>query len=120
MGTHCYIALEDKDDKTVRYVYIHYDGYFSNIVPLLKKYYTVRKDVERLINSGVQSSLLLPNELYVCEDEELKPTTVKHRYIFESEAQRPELHIEYFYLFNKDDHWECQCTSMFSIDELKY
>jgi hypothetical protein len=112
MGTHCYIGIEDKNDGTVCCVYIHYDGYFSYIIPLLRKNYMERSNVEGLIACGDMQSLRLPNEWIVCENE---PTTFGDRYIFEMEARQ---NIEYFYLFNKDDKWEFQSSEMISIDEL--
>ena len=112
MGTHCYIGVENKNDKTVCYVYIQYDGYFSHIIPLLRKHYMDRANVEGLIACGDMQSLRLPNEWIVSENE---PSTFGDSYIFEMEARR---NIEYFYLFNKDDKWECQSSEMISIDEL--
>lgn len=116
MGTHCYIGIEDKNDKTVCYVYVHYDGYFSSIVPILRKHYLDRKKVESLIKCGDMSSILLPDEWFVNKDKELLPKKVENRYVFESISRK---HIEYFYLFNKDDKWECQSTNMFDMNELK-
>ena len=117
MGTHCYIAIEDKNDRTVRYVYVHYDSYFSHIVPLLRQHYMNRQNVERLIACGDMPSLLLPNkwvnEDYV--DDENKPRVVNDRYVFEMEARHPFNNVHYFYLFK----WECQSIEMFSIDALK-
>lgn len=115
MGTHCYIGIEDKNDGTVRYVYIHYDGYFSYIVPMLRKYYMERKNVESLIDCGNTQSLFLPNQWIVAESEGCLPLTVSDRYVFEREA----MIVHYFYLFNREDEWECKSTEMFRMSELK-
>ncbi len=120
MGTHYYIGVEDKNDGTVRYIYIHYDGYFSHVIPILRKHYMERKNVEGLINCGNSTNLRLPDEWISSvsndDNDETEPNTVDDRYTFEIEAR---LNIEYFYLFNKDDKWECQTSEMISIDEFK-
>jgi hypothetical protein len=72
-----------------------------------------RTNVEGLIACGDMSTLHLPNEWFVSENE---PNTFDNRFVFEMEAHQ---NIEYFYLFNKDDKWECQSSEMISIEEFK-
>lgn len=115
MGTHCYIGIEDKDDGSVRYVYVHYDGYFSHIVPILRKHYMERKNVEELIECGDMTSLLLPHQ---CTKGETQNEVLKHRYEFEIQARKVMMH--YFYLFTKEEKWECQSAEMFTMDQLKF
>lgn len=116
MTTHCYIGLEDIKD-SVHYIYVHYDGYFSHIVPILRKYYMDRKNVERLIDFGDMISLLLPNELDLEKGYKNKKKS-KNRYEFQTESVNIH-HIQYFYLFNRYDKWECQSTEMFDIDHFR-
>ena len=132
MGTHCYIALEDATDGTVRYMYNHYDGYFSHIIPLLRKYYMERNNVEKLIACGNTSSLPLPHECLTCltrltrdkedeedeEDEDNQSIMVINRYVFDAIARANG--IEYYYLFTKENKWECQTMNMIDIDKLDY
>jgi len=115
MGTHCYIALEDTNDDTIRYMYNHYDGYFSYIFPLLRKYYMERENVEKLISCGNTSSLPHPRECKTNDKEDKKYITVRNRYEFEAIAR--DSNIEYYYLFTKENKWECQSLNMIDIDD---
>lgn len=148
MGTHCNIGIEDRKDGKVRYIYVHYDGYFSNIVPILRARFMKRSEVEKLVRGGDLSGLSMhwqppsepsensePSETdwssetsesdWSSETSETSETsepseecpyrTIEDRYKFEERCS----FIHYFYLFNKEDKWECQSTSMFQIDELK-
>jgi hypothetical protein len=117
MGTHCFIGLEDKKDQTVRYIYIHYDGYFSHIVNIFRQHYMKREDVELLISHGDQTSLQEPSKLVNNNDENNKAALASNRFDFVRNAG---MYIPFYYLFTKDDRWECQTTDMFSMDELKY
>ena len=117
MGTHCYIALEDTTDGTVRYMYNHYDGYFSHIIPLLRKYYMERNNVEKLIEYGSTSSLPLPHEC-LTQNKDNQPVMVRNRYEFDAIARSS--YIEYYYLFTKENKWECQTSNMIDIDKLNY
>jgi len=42
MGTHCLIAIENKDG-VVQYIFCHYDGYISYMKPLLLNEYNIFK-----------------------------------------------------------------------------
>jgi hypothetical protein len=117
MGTHCYIGLEDKESGVTQYIYIHYDGYFSHIVEVLRKHYMNRQNVEHLISCGNRSVLQEPSKLTKNDDEDDQAILAKNRYDFHQIARRE---IEYCYLFTKEDKWECSSREMFSIDELKY
>ena len=117
MGTHCYIGIEETDG-TVRFIFIHYDGYFCHIIPMLRKYYATRENVKRLIEYGNKSILCLPHELSEeTIDEDEKPQTVAHRYAFEELVHHK---IEYYYLFTKEDKWLCQTSQMMDIDMIHY
>lgn len=82
-----------------------------------------RNNVEKLIACGNTSSLPLPHECLTCltcdkEDEDSKSIMVINRYVFDAIARANG--IEYYYLFTKENKWECQTMNMIDIDKLDY
>lgn len=51
MSTHCNIGIQELDG-SVRYIYCHYDGYPSHIVPLLINHYATESAVRELLSLG--------------------------------------------------------------------
>ena len=118
MGTSCYIGIEEQDG-TVEYIYVHFDGYFSNIVPILQDY-TTREDVKRMIAHGSDASILLSevqkNEPYTVLPEN-RPERIRSMYALLEVKPR----VSYVYVFTRDDEWVCDTTlPFFSMNELKY
>jgi hypothetical protein len=118
MGTSCYIGLEEQDG-TVEYIYVHFDGYFSNIVPILKDY-TNREDVKKMIARGSEAPILLSeiqkNEPYTVLSEN-RPQRIRSMYALLEARPR----VSYVYVFSRDDEWVCDKTiPFFSMNELKY
>jgi hypothetical protein len=112
MGTHCFIGLEDKKDSTVRYIYIHYDGYFSHIANILRKHYTKRENVELLISVGDQTSLAEPSKLMNNTEEENKAKLSSNRFDFVRDMG---MYIPFCYLFSKD-RWEWRISVLWNED----
>lgn len=56
MSTNSYIAIKN-DDKTIDYIYCHWDGYIENNGVLLQLYYNNKDRIRKLINLGSISSL---------------------------------------------------------------
>ena len=118
MGTSCYIGIEERDG-TVEYIYVHFDGYFSNIVPILQDY-TNREDVKKMIACGSEASILLSevlkNEPYTVLPEN-RPKRIRNMYALLEARPR----VSYVYVFTRDDEWVCDKTlPFFSMNELKY
>lgn len=118
MGTHCYIGIENQNG-TVEYIYVHFDGDFSSIVPILRDY-TKREDVKKMIARGTDAALFLSevqkNEPYTVLPEN-RPQHISNMY--ELLNQRPR--VGYVYIFTRDDEWVCHTTSpYFSMNDLKY
>jgi hypothetical protein len=118
MGTSCYIGLEERDG-TVEYIYVHFDGYFSNIVPILQDY-TNREDVKKMIARGNEASIMLSevqkNEPYTVLPEN-RPERIRNMYALLEARPR----VSYVYVFTRDNEWVCDTTlPFFSMNELKY
>jgi hypothetical protein len=118
MGTHCYIGIEEQDG-TVEYIYVHWDGYFSNIVPILREY-TNREDVKKMIARGSDATLLLSevqkNEPHTVLPEN-RPQRISSMYALLDARPR----VGYIYVFTRDNEWICHTISFyFSMKSLKY
>lgn len=112
MGTHCYIAIEDADGQ-VRYIFCHLDGYLRSIVPILKLDYMTREDVDALVRGGGRVTL---NRKENAVDSNGSPMeTVADRWAFQNEWKNQHS-IQYMYLFNEEDEWECYCNTAMTFD----
>jgi hypothetical protein len=117
MGTHCYIGIEENG--YVEYIYIHFDGYFSSIVPILRDY-TRREDVKKMIARGddvlLSLSQLQKNEPYEVRPEN-RPKRITSMYALLDARPR----VAYVYVFTRDNEWVCSpVIPFFSMNELKY
>ena len=114
MGTHCLIAIENKDG-IIQYIYCHYDGYISYMKPMLLCEYNTREYVEELIKKGGIVSLNKRNE-----------TIDKHSSAVEMSLKQSEFEREwyqytdvyYYYLFTKEDKWVVRCKHEIRLDEI--
>jgi hypothetical protein len=118
MGTHCYIGIEEENG-TVEYIYVHFDGYFEKIVPILREY-TNREDVKKMIARGTNACILLSevqkNEPYTVLPED-RPQRISSMYALLDAKPR----VSYVYVFTRDDEWVCDTTlPYFNMKELKY
>jgi hypothetical protein len=116
MGTHCYIGIEE-DDGSVEYIYIHFDGYFSSIVPILRDY-TEREDVKKMIARG-DDGLISLHELQKNEPYNVRegPSRISSMYALIDARPR----VAYVYVFTRDNEWLCDVTlPFFSMKHLKY
>lgn len=118
MGTHCYIGIEDQNG-IVEYIYVHFDGDFENIVPILREY-TNREDVKKMISRGSETCLLLrevqKNEPYTILPEN-RPQRISSMYALMDAKPR----VAYVYVFTRYDEWVCDVTlPYFSMSDLKY
>ena len=114
MGTHCLIAIENKDG-TVQYIYCHYDGYLSHMKPLLLSEYNTREYVEELIKKGGIVSLNKRNETIDMHSSEVEK--IQDRWVFEREVYMYE-DVYYYYLFTKEDKWVFRCKHEIQLDEI--
>ena len=114
MGTHCLIAIENKDG-TVQYIYCHYDGYISYMKPLLLNEYNTREYVEKLISKGGIVSLNKRNEMTNKHFSEVEK--IHDRWAFEKEWGQYQ-DVYYYYLFTKEDKWEVRCKHELRLDEI--
>lgn len=113
MGTHCLIAIENKDG-SVQYIYCHYDGYISHMAPLLSCEYNTRKYVEELISKGGIVALKKRNEM----DMHSSGVESAHdMWKFEREWYMYE-DVYYYYLFTKDDKWVVRCKDQIELNEI--
>ena len=112
MGTHCMIAIEDKDG-SVRYIFCHYNGFPAHMVPLLKKHYMTREGVNHLLSEGGIVSL----EDGIMDRHESRMEWAKDRQAFMSEW-RMTLSVPYLYIFTQDDEWLCCCNRNMPIHEI--
>jgi hypothetical protein len=95
MGTRCYVGLE-KSNRTVEYIEIDFDGYFSNMVPFLKN--KTQEEVKKMIDEGEKK---YERSIYA--------------------LLSPEHRINYIYIFTKENNWIChQSTPYIDMNELKY
>jgi hypothetical protein len=113
MGTHCFIVIEHKD-KTITYIFCHFDGYPSNMIPLLRMYST-RSDVEKLIENGSISYLQEP-------DKEIKrnhypTTTLTNRWAFREEWLTNKL-VHYYYIFTRENEWQFESNIAMNFDDM--
>lgn len=51
MGTSCIISMKNEDDSYTA-IYNHYDGYPSDVLPILESSYSTRAKVKKLIAGG--------------------------------------------------------------------
>ena len=118
MGTHCYIGIEENNGN-VEYIYVHFDGYFSNIVPILRDY-KKREDVKKMIARGNDAVLLLSevqkNEPYTVLPEN-RPRLAGSMYALMDTEPR----VSYVYVFTRYDEWVCDTVlPFFEMSELRY
>ena len=113
MGTNCLIGLQ-VDDEVTKWITIQLDGYYENIIPILREY-TQRTDVEKLIKLGSQSSLCPLNDLpeIVNEFDTDCPAEVA-----DSRNDLPE--YQYNYIFTTDNKWICSTDQFIDMDHLNY
>ena len=115
MGTHCYIALENKDG-TITFIYCHFDGYLSSVGKMLFNYYTTTEVINELLEKGSITSLELPiNDMKRYDP--IEKWTASNQYEFESEFyQRRD--ISYYYLFTKEQEWVCKAKDVIYLSDL--
>ena len=116
MGTHCYIGIEEQD-RSVEYIYIHFDGYFSNIVPTIREYVN-REDVKKMIARGddglVSLRELQKNEPHTVEN---CPCRISSKYALLDARPR----VSYVYVFTRENEWECASTlSYIRVNDLNF
>lgn len=116
MGTNCFIVIEHKD-KTVTYIFCHFDGYPSNMIPLLRMYST-RSDVEKLIGNGSIAYLQEPTK-------EIQPnnypiTTLINRWKFREDWLNGvmDISVHYYYIFTKEDEWQCESNIAMNFNDI--
>lgn len=56
MSTNASIAIQ-KENGSIRSIYVHYDGYPSNIAPILTKHYNAPEKINELLDQGDASIL---------------------------------------------------------------
>lgn len=122
MGMHCYIAIENADG-TIDYIFCHFDGYLAGIVPLLYKYYSDRTSVELLIKQGGIMILKPPSETMEPSSEPYDKTeSAPNREAFYQQWKRDSVfyraYIQYYYLFTKDNRWECEKNGCMRISDI--
>jgi len=114
MGTSCYIGIEEANG-SVEYIYNHFDGYFENIVPILRDY-TEREDVKKMITSGGLVSL---SELRMNTPHNVREPPCRISSMYNLMDAKPR--VAYVYVFTRDNEWVCDVTlPFFSMKELKY
>ena len=107
MSTRSNIAIE-MEDKSIRVVYCHSDGYISGVGKTLLKNYKNYDDVLKLINYGGISSLAdnFNDTSFYCRDwgrkNEDKPTQYNNEFCMMYEMTGATM-IEYLYLFKNND-----------------
>jgi hypothetical protein len=117
MGTHCHIGIEQQD-RTIKYIEIYLDGYFSSIVPILREYVN-REDIEKLINHGNTDTLTTLQQLrqLINSSESERPRVVRGLWGLVRESHS----VGYIYVFTLDNKWLChKVLEYFEMDELKY
>jgi hypothetical protein len=100
-------------NESVKYIIIHSDGHFGNIVPILRKY-KKRSDIEKLMKMGNLDALCDVSELpeVVNEFDTEEPAEIAYE-----KYDLPR--YQYIYIFNECDEWECQTSCYFRMDQLK-
>jgi hypothetical protein len=114
MGTHCLIAIENKDG-TVQYIYCHYDGYISYMKPMLLNEYNTREYVEELISKGGIVSLNKRDE--TIDNHSVAVEKLHDKWEFEREWYQYQ-DVYYYYLFTKEDKWIVRCKHEIQLDEI--
>jgi hypothetical protein len=114
MGTHCYIGIENSN-RVVEYIYVHFDGYFESIAPVLR-HYTNREDVEKMINYGHCCQLadlrqLTDEDLRKAKLERDRPQRISSMYKLIEISRSP--YVPYIYVFTKENEWLCCYTGGF-------
>ena len=96
VSTNCFVGKLSSDD-TVRYIYVHYDGYPSGVGETLKQKFSTEDKVDALLELGDCSSITgdAPDSY---EDSEAFECTIDEFLLI------PAAKIEYFYLF-KNGRW---------------
>ena len=56
MSTNCLIGIK-RQNESIDYIYCHFDGYPGGVGKILKKHYTDRRKINKLISMGDLSSL---------------------------------------------------------------
>lgn len=101
MATRSFIGLEQ--DKQVKYIYCHHDGYLEGVGAVLLQCYKKLDKVKQLIKLGDISSIRQEIEQIQPYDKEPHITFCRlDEYLNQSVAL--DLNIEYFYLF-KENKW---------------
>lgn len=130
MSTNCSIAIQGKiNNKQVKYIYCHWDGYIEGVGKTLYKHYQDRSKVEELIKLGSLSTLGEEptadpdawNEIYGIKklDKEYKgcrayfnrpneeEDPVITTCLLETYVKDKVYSFEYNYLFTDQDEWVC-------------
>jgi hypothetical protein len=114
MGTHCFIVLENPD-KTVRYIFCHYDGYFANMIPILQKYYSTRSSIEKLIENG--SIVSLQDSEQASDKHSMPVEELRNRWDFRH-IWLENRTVNYYYIFTKEDEWYCESKYEMRFDDV--
>ncbi len=98
MSTRCLVGVEDPGDLTVRYIYVHFDGYLDGVGHELLDGYTDREAAERLVAQGNSSTL---EEPYAARGEKRSTGFAKDRAAFKTAVSG----YTYGYLYGADNTW---------------
>lgn len=107
MGTNA--TLIYLNDNKIMTSYVHYDGYSSNMSPLLLNHYTTCEKVEALMKRGDMTALDFNiDEISFYNDEKYKKENTCNPYITDAEDIKREFAISAFHTYvfdSRDEEW---------------
>jgi len=118
MSTRSIIAIEQQDKK-VKSVYCHYDGYLKGVGQTLLNNYNDYETIDKLLKCSMSSlgETIEQTNYYNENNEHDKPVIYNNEYCFMYDL-RADMYIEYIYLF-KNQRWYCSKTETMSIEHRK-
>lgn len=106
MSTRCLIGLQ-LDDKNIKYIYCHHDGYPEHTFKILNEYYNTKEKIEELFDLGDLSFLDTTLEKCIAYYRDMKedwnntrPFIIPIEYYYENLNNKSD--IQYLYLFNNN------------------
>ena len=118
MSTRSIIAIE-QEDKKIKSVYCHYDGYLEGVGAILENNYSDYEQINKLLKCSMSSLGTTPEQTryYNENNEHDKPVVYNNEFCFMNDF-KADIFIEYIYLF-KNGSWFCSKMQSLNIEHRK-
>ncbi len=113
MGTHSLIGIE-RADRTVDYIYVHYDGYLSGVGKELLIHFDTVEKASALIEGGDRASLMDASE---ADSEHFKTTSNEFSFYRLAEGGQGGCLFEYYYLWQENE-WKFHTPNFMPLRDM--